>query len=119
MTLVFIADSNAAARSALRLFIQHLHMEVVGEAADWETTFAAVPTTTATTLVVDGEVLPSPAHSALAALRALCPKLIIVLMSHRTAREQAAYGVGADIFTSKSDTPDRIAEHLQTAGSRP
>jgi DNA-binding NarL/FixJ family response regulator len=118
MTRVFIADGNTAARSALTLFLQHLHMEVVGEANDWENTFATVPTSTATMLVVDWDVLPTPAQPALASLRDLCPAMIIVLMSHLNAREQAARAVGADIFISKSETPDRIAAHLRTAGTR-
>jgi hypothetical protein len=40
MTRVFVADAKLEERSALRLLLLDLKMEVVGEAADWFTTLA-------------------------------------------------------------------------------
>jgi hypothetical protein len=33
------------------------------------------------------------------------------------ARRQAALTIGADVFISKGETPDRVAEHLRTAAA--
>lgn len=38
MIRVFLADAGIDERSALRLLLLDLNMEVVGEAADWPTT---------------------------------------------------------------------------------
>ena len=40
MTRLFLADAQPEERSALRLLLLDLNMEVVGEAADWPTTLA-------------------------------------------------------------------------------
>ena len=40
MTRVFSADPLSEERSALRLVLQDLHLEVIGEATDWKTTLA-------------------------------------------------------------------------------
>ena len=66
-------------------------MEVVGEAADcWNKAFSA--------------------------LRAAYPTpMVIVLINHLDARQQAALCSGADALISKSETPDRVAERLQAA----
>jgi DNA-binding NarL/FixJ family response regulator len=40
MTVVYLADAQPEERSALRLLLMDLNMEVVGEAADWPTTLA-------------------------------------------------------------------------------
>jgi DNA-binding NarL/FixJ family response regulator len=53
---------------------------------------------------------------ALAELRLACPSaLVIVLISHLDARQQAALSAGADAFISKSEMPDRVAERLRAA----
>jgi DNA-binding NarL/FixJ family response regulator len=39
--------------------------------------------------------------------------LVIVLISHLDARQQAALSAGADAFISKGETPERVAEHLR------
>jgi len=38
MTRVYIADAKTEERSALRLVLQDLKMDIAGEAADWATT---------------------------------------------------------------------------------
>jgi hypothetical protein len=44
MTRVFIADAKPEERSALRLLLLDLKMDVVGEATDWTATLADAPT---------------------------------------------------------------------------
>ena len=114
MTRVYLADAKSEERSALRLLILDLKMEVVGEAADWLTTLAQVPISRTDILVVDWDLLPSEPSTALEELRKACPAaLVIVLISHLDARQQAALSAGADAFISKGETPERVAERLR------
>jgi DNA-binding NarL/FixJ family response regulator len=116
MTRVYLADSQREERSALRLMLLDLRMEVVGEAADWPSTLAQAPGSRTDMLLVDWDLLPSAPSAALEDLRKACPAaLVIVLISHLDARQQAALSAGADAFISKGETPERVAERLQSA----
>ena len=68
MTRVYLADARPEERSALRLMLLDLKMEVVGEAADWPTTLANAPATCLDMLPIDLGV------QALAKLRVACSK---------------------------------------------
>jgi DNA-binding NarL/FixJ family response regulator len=118
MTRVFLADALKEERSALRLMLLDLHMEVVGEAADWATTLAQAPLKCVDMLLIEWELLPNSPTSALGELRKACPAaLVIVLISHLDARQQAALSSGADAFISKGETPQRVAERLRTVAA--
>jgi len=118
MTRVYLADTKAEERSALRLMLNDLGMTVVGEAADWSTTLSQAPLSRTDMLVVDWDLLPSSPNAALEVLRKTCPAaLVIILISHLDARHQAALSAGADAFISKGETPERVAEHLRTVAA--
>ncbi len=118
MTRVYIADAKSEERSALRLVLLDLRMEVVGEAADWATTLAQAPINRTDMLLIDWDLLPRSPGAALDELRKACPSaLVIILISHLDARHQAALSVGADAFISKGETPDRVAEHLRAVAA--
>ncbi len=118
MTRVYIADAKPEERSALRLVLIDLEMDVVGEAADWETTLAQAPVTRTNMLLIDWDLLPAHPAEALGELRKACPAaLVIILISHLDARQQAAISTGADAFISKGETPDRVAERLRSAAA--
>ena len=118
MTRVYIADAKPEERSALCLLIFDLKMDLAGEAADWLTTLAQVPISRTDLLLVDWELLPSEPSAALGQLRAACPAaLVVVLISHLDAREQAALSAGADAFISKGEMPDRVAERLRAVAA--
>lgn len=111
---IYIADGLPEERSALRLLLESLDMQVVGEAADWLTTFAQAPATRLDLLLVEWRLLPTESVTALAQLRAACPTtIIVVLISHLDTRQQAARSAGADTFISKGEAPDRVAERLR------
>ena len=120
MTRVFIADARPEERSALCLLLFDLKMEVVGEATDWATTLANAPGTRLDMLLVEWDLLPiNSGVLALAELRVACPNaIVVVLISHLDARQQAALSAGADAFISKGETPERVAERLRTAAAR-
>jgi DNA-binding NarL/FixJ family response regulator len=116
MMRVFLADSQADVRSSLRLLLQDINMEVVGEAADWPTALTQASGTNPGMLLVDWDLIPP--DSSLLELRTTCPAaVVIVLISHLDARHQAALSAGADSFISKGDTPDRVAERLRVAAT--
>jgi DNA-binding NarL/FixJ family response regulator len=116
MSHVFLADALAKERTALRLMLLDLNMEVVGEAEDWPTTLAQAPTSNLDMLLIEWSLFPPNPSEALLALRTACPQaIIVVLISHLDPRQQAALSAGADAFISKGETPDRIAERLRAA----
>ena len=118
MTRVYLADALPEERSALRLVLLDLNLEIAGEASDWSTTLAQAPISRSDMLLVDWDLLPSSPGAALEELRTACPAaLVIVLISHLDARQQAALSAGADAFISKGETPERVAEHLRTAAA--
>jgi DNA-binding NarL/FixJ family response regulator len=116
MTRVFIADALTETRSALRLLLLDLKMQVVGEANNWPTALARVPATNPDLLVVDWE-LPAGANvgADLSKLHTECPRLRIVVLSSQLEARQAALRAGADAFISKGDAPDRVMERLRAA----
>jgi DNA-binding NarL/FixJ family response regulator len=119
MTRVFLADALTEERSALRLMLLDLNMLIAGEAADWLTTLAQAPISRTDMLLIDWDLLPPVAPTAaLGELRKACPAaLVIVLISHLDARQQAALSAGADAFISKGETPERVAERLRTVAA--
>jgi DNA-binding NarL/FixJ family response regulator len=115
MTRVYLADAKPEERTALRLLLLDMKMDVVGEAEDWTTTLAQAPATHLDMLLVDWNLLPiNLGIESLAELRLACPTaIVVVLISHMGARQQAAISAGADMFISKSETPSRVAERLR------
>jgi DNA-binding NarL/FixJ family response regulator len=114
MTRVYLADAKPEERSALRLLLLDLGMDVIGEAADWATTLAQAPVSRTEMLLIEWDLLPNSPTAALNDLRIACPAaLVIALISHLDARQQAALSAGADAFISRGETPDRVAEHLR------
>jgi DNA-binding NarL/FixJ family response regulator len=119
MIRVYLADAKPEERSALRLLLLDINMEVVGEADDWSTTLAKAPATRLDMLLVEWDLLPPELGvQALAELRLACPNaIVVVLISHLDARQQAALSAGADAFISKGETPERVADRLRLAAA--
>lgn len=117
MTTVYVADAKSEECAALRLLLLDLKMDVVGEASDWFTTLIHVTKNRVDMLLVDWDLLPINApNTALDELRRVRPTmLLIILINHLDARRQAALSIGADVFISKGESPERVAEHLRNA----
>lgn len=114
MTRVFLADAKRKDRSALRQLLIDMKMDVVGAGADWMTTMAKAPADRLDMLLVDWDLLPGSPMSAIEELRKVCPAtMAIVLVSQLDAREQATLSTGADVFISKSETPESVVEQLR------
>jgi CheY-like chemotaxis protein len=118
MTRVFVADARPEELAALRILLLDLKMEVVGEATDWATALAQAPVSRTDMLLIDWDLLPNSPTAALDEIRRACPvALVIVLISHLDARQQAALSAGADAFISKGEMPERVAERLRTVAA--
>jgi len=117
MTRVFLADGQPDERRALRVLLLGLEMKIVGESGDWPGTLAEAPGTGLDMLLVDWGMLPAGLGvPSLAQLRQACPQaIVVVLISHLDARQQAALSAGADAFISKGETPERVSERLRAA----
>ena len=116
MKRVYLADANIDERLALRLLLMNLNMQIVGEASDWATTLRLAPDTRPDLVVVDWDLVAAGSGTGLRELRKACTAaLVIVLISHLDAREQAALSAGADAFISKGETSDRVVERLRAA----
>jgi two-component system, NarL family, response regulator DesR len=116
MKRAFLADAMPDERAAIRLILQDMDLEVVGEAADWPTTLALAPATRPDLVVVDWDLVADESGAALPNLRESCPAaVVIVLISHLDPRHQAALSAGADAFISKNETSMRVAERLRDA----
>lgn len=116
MKRAFLADAQLDERSAFRLMLQDLNMQVVGEAADWPTVLAQAPATRPDLVLVDWGLVADESGAALPKLRENCPgAVVIVLISHLDPRHQAALSAGADTFISKGEMSNRVAERLRDA----
>ena len=114
MTRVFLADAQHETRSALRLLLLDLDMQVVGEANDWPSALTKIQATNPDMLVLEWE-LPAGVGAALVALRVTRPNLRVVVISNLLESRQAAFHAGADAFISKGDAADRVTERLRAA----
>lgn len=116
MKRVYIADANLDERSALRLLLVDLKLKIVGEADDWPTAFAQAPPTRPDLILVDWGLVNNGSSTGLLELRKACSTaVVIILISHLDAQEQAAHSAGADTFISKGETSDRVVERLRFA----
>ncbi|GIL11822.1 MAG: hypothetical protein BroJett038_05420 [Chloroflexota bacterium] len=110
---ILVADDQSDVRYALRTLLQlvkELHVEVVGEAADADTLLNEVASLEPDVLLVDWKL---PGLRAIAYLRALYPRLRIIVLSVRAEARQAALDAGADAFVFKGDPVERLVEAIQ------
>jgi DNA-binding NarL/FixJ family response regulator len=118
MIRVYLADAIFTERSALRLLLMDMNMEIAGESENWSTVLAQMPICHTDMLIVDWELLSGSSNIMLDEVRMACPNaLIIILIGCLEARQQAALSAGADVFISKSEMAERVAEHLRVAST--
>ena len=65
MKRVYLADAQTEERSALRLMLLDLDLQVVGEAADWPTALAQAPATRPDMVVVDWDLVANGSGAAI------------------------------------------------------
>ena len=114
MTLLLLADDDAATCSALALLI-HTRLEVSGivTAHDWDHLLELARTELPDVILFDWELPGCLAHEGLAALRMIVPLGKIIAMSARPEALQDALQAGVDAFLAKSVPPERVLDVIQ------
>jgi DNA-binding NarL/FixJ family response regulator len=114
MVRVHLAVTRTIERSALRLLLVDLNLQIAGETADWSATTAQLPLNRSNMLVLDWDILPDPPGAAIETLRQSCPHpVVIVLLSHLDARQQVVISAGVDAFISRTDASYQVVERLR------
>jgi DNA-binding NarL/FixJ family response regulator len=108
-----LADDETRVRFALRVLLsRQAGVEVAGEAVNAAGLLALLAQGSPDLLLLDWE-LPDVAGAPLvAAVRGLCPRLPIIVLSGRPDVRRAALAAGADAFVSKADPPERLLAAL-------
>jgi DNA-binding NarL/FixJ family response regulator len=125
MMRILLADDQPDVRSALRLLLEQEvgQWEVCGEAEDARGVFEQTAGHPFDLVLIDWELPglhPGPQRrpersggQALSALRSLHPSLVVVALSGRVEAQKEASTAGADLFISKSESPERLLQALR------
>jgi two-component system invasion response regulator UvrY len=112
---VIVADEHQEVRSALRVLFEQEQLELVGEADDAKSLFAAVSRHTADVLLLDWELLGAGTPVAIHTIRSLAPALRIVARSSIPEARGPALSDGADVFVTKADSPEQLLRAIEKA----
>ena len=113
MVSIYLADANTAERNALRFVVNDLRMNLVGEAADWQTVLGQIAISLPHILVLDWDLLPIQQSSAVEVLRNGCLAPLIVLISRLDSDQQAALSGGADVFICRGEMIERVVDRFR------
>lgn len=106
---ILIADGQKSVRHALTVLLAtQAGLQIVGEASCGEELLSQAGAIDADIVLVDWELPGLAELGGLAALRSLCPALLIVALSGRPGVRRAAQIAGVDAFVSKGDPPERL-----------
>jgi DNA-binding NarL/FixJ family response regulator len=111
---ILLADDQARVRFALRVLLaQQPDIEVVGEASSADDLAAQLMAACPDLALLDWELPGLAVDGGLPALRKLCPRLAITVLSSRPGARRAAQAAGADAFVSKGDPPERLLAAIE------
>jgi DNA-binding NarL/FixJ family response regulator len=106
---ILLADDQARVRYALRVLLaQQPGLEVVAEVVNAEDMLAKLKAACPDLALLDWELPGLAEAGGLAAIRKLCPRLTVTVLSGRPGARRAAQAAGADAFVSKGDPPERL-----------
>ena len=110
---ILLADGETRVRFALRVLLLHQPgIELAGEASRASDLFEALAQGSPDVVLLDWE-LPGLAGAQLVkAVRRLCPRAPIIVLSGKPDVRRAALSAGADAFVSKADPPERLVSAL-------
>jgi DNA-binding NarL/FixJ family response regulator len=80
MNRVFLAGARSDDRSALRLLLEELHMQVVGDSTGWSGVISLGPTTHPDTVAVDWGLVSTRSVVALKELRIAFPTAVLIIL---------------------------------------
>ena len=104
-----LADERSSVRFALRTLLERKPgMQIVGEVATPEALLGKLRAACPDLIVCDWDLLDLVAADRLATLRAVCPYVVVIVLSGRPEVRQAALIAGADAFVCKTDPPGEL-----------
>ncbi len=109
---VLIADDQPSVRSALKLVLEQQGIDVAGDVSDSEELLAWFKTNQADLLLLDWELPYQPGKKIIPILRALHPRLTVIVLNSRPQTRTEAISAGADGFVSKVDPPEYLLSLL-------
>jgi len=116
MDRAYIAVASHEDSTAFRLMMLEMGVFVVGSSNTWNEAFDEISHLNPNLLLVDWNLLPGESMNTLTDLRKAClDPLVIILISNKDARQQAAQSVGADFFFSKTDRLDLFGDVVRNA----
>jgi DNA-binding NarL/FixJ family response regulator len=106
---LFIADSQAKVRYALRVLLEtNPDVRITGEASDKKSLQAKISTSDPDIIIIDWMLLDEGSTDFIRKLRCAAPKLKIIILSSRPEHKDEVLNAGADVFISKIDPPDKL-----------
>jgi DNA-binding NarL/FixJ family response regulator len=117
---VLLADDQVWLRSALRLFLEHeAACKVVGEVTNAQELPGSTAALHPDLILLDWELPGLNTDNArqrlIAALRAICPHLYIIVLGSDELRNNQPIVAGADAWFSRAEPPDRLQAVLHRA----
>jgi DNA-binding NarL/FixJ family response regulator len=111
---VLVADADPTVRSALRLVLTRASgLHAITEANSANDLLAAAARTTPNLILLDWSLSNTRPEDLVAALRALVPSVMLVVLSTRPEPRSLAMAAGADAFVCKSDGPAVLLAAVQ------
>lgn len=114
---ILVADEEPKVRFALRVLLaRRAGCEVVGETENAEELLIQAEAIHPDLILLGWELPGLKAADSLAALRVICPKIIVIALSGWPEARRAALTAGADVFVSKVDPPERLLKAIDDCG---
>jgi DNA-binding NarL/FixJ family response regulator len=114
MIRILLTDGSPEIRSALRLLLEkRLDLELITEARDMDHVLAQVEDAHPDLIILDLELPGHPTRERISVLRALAPKLKVIVINTRPELMPQVIAEGADAFICKKDPPDRLVDSIQ------
>jgi DNA-binding NarL/FixJ family response regulator len=114
---ILIADDQPQVRRALRLLLEQQSGEsVIGEAAEAEVLLAQAAVDCPNLVLLDWGLPSMEAEELMIALRQICTKVAVIVLSGQPEVEEEALAAGADAFVSKADPPEKLLAAIRAAG---
>lgn len=115
---IVVADHQLKVRFALRtLLSRRPGLQVVGEAATANELLAQVERDCPDLILLHWRLCET-APGLLPALRQVCPRLSVIVLSVRLELRSEALAAGADAFVCKMDPPDKLLAAIDEVESR-
>ena len=113
---ILIADSQVKVRHALCVLLgRQSGLKVVGQAADGKELLHRAEALRPDLVLLHWQLPGMEATELLDALRRICPRAYVIVLSARPEARPAAAAAGADAFVSKVDPPEKLLAALREA----